>query len=284
MWHPMCTASTMSNEKGKTDSERPTAHEIFDSAVQSARDELGRSGTALLFSGLAGGLTMGLTGLSAGLIYALLGQSNVTSLIAAAVYPVGFLAVIIGRAQLFTENTLYPVVLVLTEKRYVLKTLKLWALVFGGNWIGSVLFAALTVKTDALQSAARDSLIELGVRAVEHPFLTVFWSGVVGGWLLALVAWLVTASHWTTGQAVVTWAMTFILGLGKFAHCIANGGEILSALFAGQIIAGAYFTWLVAATLGNVCGGVVMVSLLNYGQVKLGGEQKGTVARFPKAG
>src|SRR3954464_9208302 len=100
------------------DSERLTAHEIFESAVEHAREELRRPWTALAFSGIAGGLTMGLTGLSTGLVTALLGQTAITQLISAVVYPLGFLAVIIGRAQLFTENTLYPVVLVLTEKKY----------------------------------------------------------------------------------------------------------------------------------------------------------------------
>ena len=92
----------------------------------------------------------------------------------------------------------------------------------------------------------------------------------MAGWLLALVAWLITASHWTTGQALMTWTMTFVLGLGKFAHCVANSGEILSSLLAGRVGFDTYGYWLTAATLGNIAGGVVMVSLLNYGQVKLG--------------
>src|SRR5262245_37140323 len=234
------------------DSERLTAHEIFASAVQHAREELRRPWTALAFSGVAGGLTMGLTGLSTGLVTSILSPGALTELIAAMVYPIGFLAVVIGRAQLFTENTLYPVVLVLTEKNYLAPTAKLWTVVFAGNWLGSLLFAILVVKTSALSDGARDSLAELGVRAIAHPFASVFWSGVVAGWLLALVAWLVTGSHWTTGQAVVTWAMTFVLGLGNFAHCVANSGEILSSLLAGRIAFADYGFWLAAATLGNI--------------------------------
>jgi formate/nitrite transporter FocA (FNT family) len=192
-----------------------------------------------------------------------------THLIAATVYPIGFLAVIIGRAQLFTENTLYPVVLALTEKKYFVPTLKLWAVVYAGNWLGSILFALLAVKTSALSVGVRDTMAGLGTDAVFHPFGTVFWSAVVGGWLLTLVAWLVTGSHWTTGQAAVTWTMTFILGLGNFAHCVANSGEILSATLSRAISLANYGNWLAAATLGNIAGGIVMVSLLNYGQVRL---------------
>jgi formate/nitrite transporter FocA (FNT family) len=252
------------------DSERLTAHEIFESAVEHAREEVTRPWPALSFSGVAGGLTMGLTGLSTGLVTWLLGDSPSTHLVAAAVYPIGFLAVIIGRAQLFTENTLYPVVLCLTEKKYFAKTLKLWAVVYAGNWVGSLLFGLLAVKTTALNPGVLHTLVALGAEAVDHSFGTVFWTAVVAGWLLALVAWLVTGSHWTTGQALMTWTMTFVLGLGRFAHCVANSGEILSSVLAGAVSGAHYSSWLLAATLGNIAGGVVMVSLLNYGQVRVG--------------
>ena len=64
---------------------------------------------------------MGLTGISTGLISWILCDGTVTQVVAATVYPIGFLAVIVGRAQLFTENTMYPVVLVLTEWKYLIK-------------------------------------------------------------------------------------------------------------------------------------------------------------------
>ncbi len=56
-------------------------------------------------------------------------------------FPVGFIIVIIGRAQLFTENTLYPVTLVLDERRHLLATLRLWVVVLSANLIGAALFA-----------------------------------------------------------------------------------------------------------------------------------------------
>ncbi len=98
----------------------------------------------------------------------------------------------------------------------------------------------------------------------------VFWSGVFGGWLIALVAWMVSASHWTIGQVAIIWLVTFIVGLGHFAHCIATSGEILSAVVGGVAPVTMYLHWIVFATLGNIVGGVMIVSLLNYGQVKAG--------------
>jgi formate/nitrite transporter FocA (FNT family) len=80
---------------------------------------------------------------------------------------------------------------------------------------------------------------------------------------------VVTASHWTIGQLAMIWLLTFVVGVGHFSHCIATSGEILSAVVAGVLTAGTYLHWLLFATLGNILGGVVMVSVLNYGQVRL---------------
>ncbi len=262
------------NEELAVETRRLTAPEIFDAAKKNAREELQRSLRTLAFSGLAGGLTMGLTGLSVASLRAILGTGSWEELVSFLMYPIGFIAVIIGRAQLFTENTLYPVVLVLDEPRKfrvnLLKTLRLWGVVFGANVLGAFLFALLAIRSSALSPEIGSELIKLGVQAVGHPAAHIFWSGVIGGWLIALVAWMVTASQWTIGQVIMIWLLAFVVGIGKLAHCIATSGEILSAVVGGSLGIGVYFNWLLYATLGNIAGGVVIVSLLNYGQVAEG--------------
>src|SRR5436853_2881511 len=250
------------------ESRRLTADEIFKAAVENARSELQRSSQTLAFSGVAGGLTLGLSGLAVASIQAMAGTSAWADLVAHLMYPVAFIAVIIGRGQLFTENTLYPMVLVLDELRHFYNTLRLWAVVFAANILGALLFAALAVKTEAVKPYIISHLVEIGHRAADGSMGSFFWSGMVGGWLIALVAWVVTASHWTIGQVAMIWLLTFVLGIGRFAHCIVTSSEILSAVLYGLVPAMGYIRWLVPATLGNIVGGVVMVSLLNYGQVK----------------
>lgn len=258
----------MSQTEQTPETRRLTATEIFDVAADSARAELKRPWRALAISGLAGGMTMGLTAIAVAAVRAILGDGGWQNLIAYMVYPIGFIAVIIGRQQLFTENTLYPVVLVLDERRWLIKMLRLWAVVFTSNIAGALVFAALASYTTALKPEIRDQLILLGSHAVEGNFTHLFWSGVVGGWLIALVAWMVSASHWTIGQVVMIWLLTFVVGVGGFAHCIVTSCEILSGTMAGPVSPGAYLHWLLAATLGNIIGGVGIVSLLNYGQVR----------------
>ncbi len=250
------------------ESSRLTAPQIFHAVEENGREELKRSTQTLAFSAVAGGITMGLTGLAVASVRALIGGAGWQELVSYLIYPVGFIAVIIGRAQLFTENTLYPVVLILDEHRYFIQTLRLWAVVFSFNILGAFLFALLMVKSSALPQEVLSQLVQLGVHASSGSFGHFFWSGVIGGWIIALVAWVVTASHWTIGQLVMVWFLTFIVGIGKFAHCIATSGEILSAVIAGAVTTSGYFEWLLAAVLGNIVGGVIIVSVLNFGQVR----------------
>jgi formate-nitrite transporter family protein len=255
-------------QESTPETRRLTAPEIFDAATENARAELKRSWRNLAFSGLAGGVTMGLSGIGVAALQATLGAGGWQQLVSFTMYPAGFIAVIIGRAQLFTENTLYPVVLVLDEPDNLVATLRLWAVVFAANVLGAFLFAVLAIKTSALNANISAALVNLGTQAAPGNFTHLFWSGVVGGWLIALVAWMVTASHWTIGQVVMIWLLTFIVGIGHFAHCIVTSCEILSATLAGSLPAGSYFHWLLPATLGNITGGVGIVSVLNYGQVR----------------
>ncbi len=249
---------------------RRTAREIFHHVEDNAHEELRRSPQALAFSGFAGGLSMGLTGLAVASALAALPDVPLRQFLAYLVYPIGFMAVIIGRAQLFTENTLYPIALILSEHRHVRDTLRLWGVVFCFNILGAISFAALATLTDALPPAVHRELVGLGVLASQGSLGHIFWSGVIGGWIIALVAWLVTASHWTIGQIAVIWSLTFLVGIGHFAHCIANSSEIMSAVFDAQIAFVRYLQWLGIATAGNIFGGVMIVTLLNFGQVKVG--------------
>ena len=250
----------MADEPVAIDSTRRSAPQILEQVAKNGREELGRSSKALAFSGVAGGLTMGLTALAVAVARSSLGPGPGHDLIANLFYFLGFIAVIIGRAQLFTENTLYPVILVLDEHRHLLSMLRLWGIVFLANVFGALLFAALAVRTPSLAPGYQQELMGLGMSALASSTGFIFWSAIIGGWLIALVAWMVSASHWTIAQIALVWIVTFVVGLGHFAHCIATSGEILSAVIGGLAPVTSYLHWIVFATLGNIVGGVMIVS------------------------
>jgi formate-nitrite transporter family protein len=257
--------------------ERPSAQDIYEQVANNARQELGRSTISLAISGLAGGVFMGLSALGNAIAVALLTTpgtvpSHTILFVGKMFYPLGFIVVILGRSQLFTENTLYPVALVLAENRHYWKTLRLWATVLPANILGALAFAAIASLTTALDPGVVQSLAQLGLDAVHNPAATIFWSGVMGGWIIATVAWLVSGSHSITGSVMIIWMLTFVVGLGNFAHCIATSGEVLTAILIGKTSWISYALWLLPAVAGNICGGVGMVTLLEYGQVIYGGD------------
>jgi formate/nitrite transporter FocA (FNT family) len=257
--------------------ERPSAQDIYEQVANNARQELGRSSVSLAISGLAGGVFMGLSALGNAIAIALLtpagsAPTQTVLFIGKMFYPLGFIVVILGRSQLFTENTLYPVALVLAEKKHVWKTLRLWATVLPANVLGALAFAAIVSLTGALRPDMVHALSNLGADAIHNPPSTVFWSGVMGGWIIATVAWLVSGSHSITGSVMIIWMLTFVVGLGNFAHCVAASGEILTTILTGNAPWITYPNWLFFSVTGNICGGVGMVTLLEYGQVIYGGD------------
>lgn len=259
----------------EAESARPEASEILGRVLHNAENELDRAPSGLAFSGVAAGLTMGLSGMSVAVLQHHLPATPWAHALAFTLYPLGFIAVIIGRAQLFTENTLYPVVLVLDRRERYLDTLRLWVIVFCANIVGVLVFAVLMTKVHTIRRPTQETLVDLGHRAVGDQFGHVFWTAVVGGWLVALIAWLVEAAESSIGQIFLVWLLAYVVGLGAFAHCVATSGEIMTAVLDGAVSGGNYVRWLVAATLGNIAGGVIIVALLNYGQVMAGtGEER----------
>lgn len=251
---------------------RPSAEDIYKQVAANARQELKRSNVSLASSGFGGGAFMGFSALGTAIGVALLGSGPTAHMIACTLYPLGFIVVMIGRAQLFTENTLYPVALVLAEKREFWNTLRLWSIVLPCNIVGALGFAALAARTPALEPRFVEALTHLGVQGLSHPAGAIFWSGVIGGWMIALAAWLVSGSHSITGSVALIWMLTYVVGAGNFAHCIASSCEILVAVLTGHASWWAYAQWLGPALAGNICGGVGLVTILEYGQAIYGKE------------
>src|SRR4051812_35683910 len=199
----------MATKEVELKSTRRSAHEILEQVVSNGKDELSRSTHALIFSGVAGGMTMGLTGLGVAVAQATLGEGLWQEFVAHLIYPIGFICVIIGRAQLFTENTLYPVIIVLDEPHQIGGLLRLWAAVFFSNVFGALVFASLAELTPALNPAYGEALMKLGLSAAGNSIGYIFWSGVIGGLVVALLGWVGGARFFPNGQVVLFLVVTF---------------------------------------------------------------------------
>lgn len=103
---------------------------------------------------------------------------------------------------------------------------------------------------------------------------------VLGGWLVALIAWLVAASRDTISQIFFIWVLAFLIPVGGLMHSVAGSTEVLISVFSQQATWPEYFgEFLVPTTLGNTIGGVFLVTLLNYGQV-IGSRRRTSLAKY----
>ncbi|MDP8939962.1 MAG: formate/nitrite transporter family protein [Actinomycetota bacterium] len=248
-------------------SETKTAGEIYETVSEDGKIHLSRASLGLAFSGLSAGLNISFGALAMFSVAAITGE---VSLAAIAVYPLGFLMVVLGRAQLFTETTVTPVAVVLSEwgPRRLANMLRLWAMVLVFNLVGALISAAAISYTGVLNTRAFAFLLEEVAQKMEHDFLGTTLYAVYGGWVVALMAWLVAASTDTIGKAFVIWATVIIIPAGSLPHSIAGSAEVMIGVLAGEVLWRDYMVgFLVPAVLGNTIGGVFFVSLLNYAQI-----------------
>lgn len=253
-----------------------TAGEILESVVEDGRKELDRASAGLAFSGFAAGLNISFGAVAMAVVGAMTGGIGLAALL---VYPVGFLIVIIGRAQLFTENTVTPVVVVLSNASRLPNMLRLWAVIFIFNILGAGTFAATTYYAGLLEPEAFSLIVEEVSKKMDYGFFSIAVKGIFGGWIVALIAWMVAASKDTISQVFFIYGLAFLIPAAGLPHCIAGSSEVLMTVFSGEFSWGNYgIGFLVPTTIGNILGGIFVVTLLNYGQV-IGSKAKPTLKK-----
>lgn len=247
---------------------RPNVLVVHEIIREEGEQELGRPVLGLAWSALAAGLSMGFSLVAEGLLRTHLPDTPWRPLVANLGYSVGFIIVIAGRQQLFTENTLTPVLPLLNkpELRTLGRLLRLWAVVLIGNLIGALLFAWVVGHTRVFEADVRKTFADLGHEALRGGFWLHFLRGIFAGWLIALVVWLLPAADYARLQIILI--LTYLVGLAGLAHVIAGSVEVLYLVTTGGASWGSYFgQFMVPALLGNTLGGVTLVAALNYGQV-----------------
>src|SRR5665213_2779312 len=228
-------------------------------------EELRRRPTALAWSGLAAGMSMGFSFLSLALLQSGLPRAPWARLVDSLGYTIGFLVVILGRQALFTESTLTAVLPVLVRRdRHTLKlTLRFWIIVLSCNLVGTLVFAALISIPGIFPDPVVASLNDTARNALSGTFLSTLIKAVLAGWLIALKVWLLPSAR--TARILVVLILTYIVGVGRFSHIVAGSVDSAYAVFAGLASVRDYLLEFLLPTLvGNTLGGVGMVALLNH--------------------
>lgn len=266
------TALKLDRNELKKTQERVTisvgvVHEVI---RKEGEQELQRPVAALAWSGLAAGLSMGFSMLAEGIIRHGLPPTSWRRLVAGFGYSLGFIIVILGRQQLFTENTLTPILPLmqnLTWKKFG-QVVVLWAIVLVTNLLGTLLFAWAIADTSLFNPSIQHTITSMSTEVL-RPFAPMFLGAVFAGWLVALMVWLLPAAE--TARVVIIMLLTYVISISGFSHLIAGSVETFYLVLRGHLSWSGYFLRFMFPTfLGNVVGGVILVAALNHAQATAG--------------
>ncbi len=249
---------------------------VLEQEIANALQEMRRPAGGLALSGVAAGLNLSFGALFMAMALTFadgFGSALTRQFVLAGVSVIGFLLVLLGQTELFTAHTAMGLLPVLDGEASLRDLGRLWAVIFPANLLGcgvfAVIIALLGPPLDVVDPAAFRTLASA---LVPYSATTILLSGLVAGWLMGLVTWLVAAARDTAGEFLSVAVVTAGIGFGPFHHSLLGTTEVLAALLLGQGVTVAdYGHFLLWTTLGNVVGGVVFVALLNYGQAVRGG-------------
>ena len=265
------SGSDLKQADGDEQAPKMASRQILHHEIAEGMDALERPIVGLFISGLSAGLDIGF---SLFLMAVMLTHAKgalpkpVVELLVANMAAVGFIFVILGRSELFTEQTTLAVLPVLDGQASLWTLARLWGVVYIANLAGAAAFAGLvTLVGPDLGVIQPWAFGEIAHRLTDHPAHAIFLGGLLAGWLMGLLSWLVAAGRDTISQIVLVWIVTAAIGFANLQHAVLGSVEVLAGAFSGQGIGprdvGRFLLW---ATLGNTVGGVVFVAFLKYGQ------------------
>jgi formate/nitrite transporter FocA (FNT family) len=240
-------------------------HEIIREEGEAA---LARRSSALFWSALAAGLSMGFSFLTMAMLQSSLPDAPWRHLVAGLGYSIGFMIVILGRQQLFTESTLTALLPLLTrpDRETLLSLLRLWSIVLCANLLGTLIFAYGLTAPGVFKPEVLAALGDIAAHALQGSFWSTVLRAVFAGWLIALMVWLLPSSKASSLLTILI--ITFVVAISNLSHVIAGSVEAFYAVLTGRAQLGDYFVeFLLPTLLGNMIGGVSLVALLNHAAI-----------------
>jgi len=230
----------------------PNPHDIHRVIREEGEEQLSRHLGAVAWSGLGAGLSMGFSFLTMALLQARLPiDAPWRPLVSSFGYTLGFLIVILGRQQLFTETTLTPVLPLLSNFSVARlgQLFRFWAVVLVANLAGTWLFALAIAHENFFAPPVWRALESIADEALQAPF--------------APMVWLLPSAG--SAKTLIIFVLTYVVAMAQFSHVIAGSCEAAFAVLTGSHTLGEYFTVFLGPTLlGNTIGGVALVALLNH--------------------
>ena len=258
------------DEQDKVEDKSPPRAAVLHEIIRrNGREELNRGIAALAWSAFAAGLTMGFSFMARGVLHRYTQGVPAGFLIEAFGYTFGFIAVIIARQQLFTENTLTVVLPVMTSPSWQQfgRLGRLWGVVLAGNLFGATLFALGMLKLQQFDAVTQASFVAIGRELMHNTPFEMFSKGILAGWIIAMMVWMMAATEQSRLAIIII--CTYLIAIGGFTHIIVGAVEAMYMVFAGEItFADAVLHFGLPTLAGNVVGGSLIFALISHAQVR----------------
>ena len=257
-------------ERSEVERRRPPRAAVLHEAVGAiGEEELKRTPSALMWSGLAAGLSMGFSMVASGALQAYLPDMPFAHLLTALGYSTGFVIVIMARQQLFTENTLTVVLPIVAAPSWhkLGLMLRLWGVVLVANLIGITLFALAVAKLPLLAPQVDRAIAALGTTLMSYPVPEMFVKAVAGGWIIATMVWLMPAAE--SARMWIIIGLTWLIAAAGLVHVIGSAGEVFYLVFVGRLAwPEVFWHYLGPVLAGNIVGGTLIFTLISHAQVR----------------
>lgn len=247
----------------------PPARVVHAAVSEQGEDELGRPASSLFWSAFAAGIAIMASLSASGALHHYLPEAVWREAVTSLGYPIGFLIVILGRLQLFTEHTTVAVLPFARKPGLASarRVARLWAVVFVGNMVGAAAVAALAVFGAVQSPEILRGMVDVSARLLERTPAETLLQAIPAGFLVASIAWIRSA---TEGSGFwIVFAITYAIALCGFAHVVAGAAEAFVLLWHGAAGPGWVLgSFVLPALLGNLIGGTGLFALLAHAQVK----------------
>ncbi|WP_300376150.1 formate/nitrite transporter family protein [Henriciella sp.] len=241
---------------------------VYEIIRQEGRTELSRPQSSIWWSGIAAGIAISMSLAMEAMIRNGLPDREWRPLIENFGYAAGFLIVMLGRLQLFTENTITAILPALADpcRRTIVGTTRLWSTVFLANMVGTAVAAGFFAYSGALQPEVKQAAVELGNHVAEWGAWETFVKAMPAGFLVAALVWMRPGSEGNEFWVIVFF--TYLIALGDFAHVVVGSTELFLLAFEGEgEILKLVVVNLLPAFAGNLIGGAGLFAMLAWGQV-----------------
>lgn len=239
-------------------------HEVFQRIVAAADEEATLGTRELFFSSLAAGFAITVTYL---LYTTMTAATDSDPILSAILYPLGFIFIILGGYQLYTENTLPPVVLLLERLMSLPRLLVIWSVVILGNFTGGGFGAFVLARSGMLSPAEAEAATYIATKGIETPFWSLFYKAAFAGLIVAGVVWLVYAVTDSLTRLLVVYLAFLAIPFGNLFHSVVSFTELMYLVFTGHgVLLQGLSGFVLPVLLGNTLGGVLLVTVVNYFQ------------------